>query len=251
MDYALLIYASEARFGQLSQEQQGKLFADYGQYTKDLMATGKAQPGAALEPSHTATSVRVRDGKTLLSDGPFAETKEQLGGFYIFKSDNLDEVVSWASKIPDAVHGTIEIRPLPDMKGAPPYPPTAPKPADAKKEYLLLIYEPESLWVNMSEAKKGEIFGKYFAFSGELRKAGLFVDGAALTPTMASKSVKLREGKRLVSDGPFAETKEQLGGYYRIWAKDLDHAVALSKKIPAIETGTIEIRPVMDTSQFE
>ena len=251
MDYALLIYASEARFGQMTQEQQGKLFGAYGQYTRDLLATGRADKGAALEPSHTATSLRVRDGKALLTDGPFAETKEQLGGFYLFKSDNLDEVMSWASKIPDAANGSIEIRPVPEMKGMPPYPPVAPKPADAKKEYLLLIYEPEKLWVNMPEAKKGEVFGKYFAASSEMRKAGLFVDGAALAPTFDSKTVKLREGKRLVTDGPFAETKEQLGGYYRIWARDLDQAVSFAKKIPAVETGTIEIRPVMDTSSFE
>ena len=75
--------------------------------------------------------------------------------------------------------------------------------------------------------------------------------GSALQATPTGKTVKLREGKRLVSDGPFAETKEQLGGYYRIWAKDLDAAVAWAKKIPAIDSGTIEIRPVMDTSQFE
>ncbi|MBL8956379.1 MAG: hypothetical protein JNK82_36735 [Myxococcaceae bacterium] len=250
MDYTLLIYASESKFGEMTPEQQGAIFEGHNVFSKELIGTGRGRSGAALEPAATSTCLRVRDGKALLTDGPFAETKEQLGGFYTFSTNNVDELVSMASKIPDAAYGSIEVRPLPDMPGRPPYPPVAAKPADAKKEYLLLIYEDEKRWTKLSEAEKGKIFGRYFQLSSELRQTGLWVDGAALATSDTAKTVKLRDGKRLVTDGPFAETKEQLGGFYQVWARDLDHAVSLAKKIPAAETGTIEVRPVMDVSQF-
>jgi hypothetical protein len=249
MDYALLIHASEARFATQTPGDQAAIFGAYMQYTKEIAATGKSQPGAALMPTSTATCLRVRNGKVTLSDGPFAETKEQLGGFYVFSTSEPEEALAWAAKIPDAHGGSIEVRPTPTFAGAPPYPPTAAKPADAAQEYLLLIYEDETLWTRMTEAERNATFGRYFGVSAEMRKAGVFIDGSALSSVREAKTVRMRDGKRLVSDGPFAETKEQLGGYYRIWARDLDHAASFAKLIPAAETGTIEIRPVMDTSQ--
>jgi hypothetical protein len=251
MDYVLLIHASESHFENLTEAEQGELFAGHGAFTKELMATGRGSSGAALMPCATATCLRVRNGKTTLTDGPFAETKEQLGGYYGFSTDDLDEALTMASKIPDAAYGCVEVRPTPSFEGAPPYPPTAKKPEDATKEYLLLLYEDESRWARMLEAERNAILGRYFAVSAEMRKAGVFIEGSALSSTREAKTARLRDGKRVVSDGPFAETKEQLGGYYRIWARDLDHAAHFAKQIPAAESGTIEIRPVMDTSAFE
>lgn len=248
-DYALLIHKSEAHFANLSPSEQGAIFGAYGSFTQDFLAKG-GKPGAALLPTGTATCLRVRNGKTLLTDGPFSETKEQLAGFYRLSTNNMEEAYSWASKIPDAAGGSIEIRALPTFEGAPSYPAIGKKSDAATQEYLLLIYEDESVWARASEAQRNEMFGKYFAVSAEMRKSGAFVDGAALASVTDAKTVRVREGKRVVSDGPFAETKEQLGGYYQIWAKDLDEAIAFAKKIPAAETGTVEIRPVMDTSQF-
>ncbi len=249
MDYVLLIHASESHFDAMSEAEQGALFAGHGAFSKDLMATGRGMSGAALMPCATATCLRVRNGKTTLTDGPFAETKEQLGGYYGFKTDDVNEAIAMAAKIPDAAFGCVEVRPTPTFGGAPQT--TAKKPEDATKEYLLLIYEDESRWATMPEAERNAIFGRYFAVSAEMRKAGVYIDGSALSSTREAKTARVREGKRVVSDGPFAETKEQLGGYYRIWARDLDHAAQFAKQIPAAETGTIEIRPVMDTSAFE
>jgi hypothetical protein len=251
MEYVLLIHASEAQFDAMSEAEQSAIFAGHGAFTKELLATGRGRSGAALMPSATATCLRVRDGSTTLTDGPFAETKEQLGGYYGYATNEVEEAIAWAARIPDATYGSVEVRATPTFEGAPPSPPTAPKPTDATKEYLLLMYEDESRWASIPEAERNAVFGRYFAFSAETRRAGLFVDGAALVPTRDARTVRVRDGKRLVSDGPFAETKEQLGGYYRLWARDLDHVVQLAKQIPAAETGTIEIRPIMDTSQFE
>jgi hypothetical protein len=113
MQYMLLIYASEAR--KLGPEEQGKLYQEYMGFTQDIVKSGKFKAGDPLEPTSTATTVRVRDGKTLTTDGPFAETKEQLGGYYIIEAKDLDEAIAIAARIPDARNGSIEVRPIMKM----------------------------------------------------------------------------------------------------------------------------------------
>jgi hypothetical protein len=92
--------------------------AAYAAYTKDVLDRGIMKGGEALQPSTAATSVRVRDGETLVTDGPFAETKEELGGFYLFDCKDLDEAIELAARIPGAQHGTIEVRPILELGDA-------------------------------------------------------------------------------------------------------------------------------------
>jgi hypothetical protein len=113
-------------------------------------------------------------------------------------------------------------------------------------EYLLLIYEGEKRWQGMSEAEIGAEVGEYGAFGNEF--AGAIKGGNALQPTGAATSVRVRDGKRMTTDGPFAETKEQLGGYYLVDAPDLDAAINIAAKIPGARYGTIEVRPIMTFS---
>ncbi len=249
MHYVLMIHAAESRFSTLSKEQGEGVLKAYGEYTKNLFATGRAGDCAALEPTSTATSVRVRDGKRVVQDGPFAETREQLGGYYSIDAKDEEEALEWAAKIPDAEGGTIEVRPLPPAM--PNVPKAGPANGEGQKEYLLLIYEPEARWVTMPEAEKGPIFGRYMEFSKSIGQAGKFVAGERLDSTRNAKCVSIQGGKRVLRDGPFAETREQLGGYYRVFAKDLDEAIAMAARIPAAESGTIEVRPVMDTSAYD
>jgi hypothetical protein len=112
-------------------------------------------------------------------------------------------------------------------------------------QYMLLIYDEEAKWDQMSEAEKGKIFGEYGAFSEGIRKSGHFKGGEALQPTATATTVRVREGKSVKTHGPFAETREQLGGFYIVEAKDLDEACAIAAKIPSARFGSIEIRPVM------
>lgn len=112
MQYMILIYEDEKQFARLSEAEMNKVFADYMQYSKDLAAAGVLKGGAALQPVATATTVRVRGGKTATTDGPFAETKEQLGGYYLIDVPNLDEAIKWAAKCPGAPSGSVEVRPL-------------------------------------------------------------------------------------------------------------------------------------------
>jgi hypothetical protein len=112
MRYALLIYASEQGWASQTEEESQAVNQEYMAFTKDIIDRGLMKGGEALQPTSTATSVRVRNGDTLTTDGPFAETKDQLGGFYLVDCKDLDEAVEVAAGIPDARRGTIEVRPV-------------------------------------------------------------------------------------------------------------------------------------------
>ena len=117
MRYLLLIHNDETNISSLSPAETEKLIAEFAQFTVELKAAGAHEASSRLRPVTTATTVRVRNGKTLTTDGPFAETKEQLGGYYQIEAENLDMAIRWASKIPSARMGCIEVRPLWEMPG--------------------------------------------------------------------------------------------------------------------------------------
>jgi hypothetical protein len=112
-------------------------------------------------------------------------------------------------------------------------------------QYLLLIYENEKAAAGLSEAEQGKIFQEYMDYTNRIRKNGNYVAGEALQPVSTATTVRVKNGKTLTTDGPFAETREQLGGFYMVEAKDLDEAVALAAGIPASRTGSVEVRPIM------
>ncbi len=112
-------------------------------------------------------------------------------------------------------------------------------------QYLLMIYEAESLKEARTDADNGAIYGGYMKFTEELKGSGKMLAGDALVGTSSATTVRVRDGKTVLTDGPFAETKEQLGGYYLIEAADLDEATAIAAKIPTAATGSIEVRPIM------
>lgn len=114
MQYLILIYGDEKNFMQLASDPalREQMLAAFKQYNEDLRAAGVLRGGAELKPTMTATTVRVKDGKILTTDGPFAETKEQLGGYYLIDVPHLDEAIQWASRCPAAQSGSIEVRPV-------------------------------------------------------------------------------------------------------------------------------------------
>lgn len=115
MKYLLMIYADEAIDEAMSPEEMGTLLEGYGRFTTELESSGALQGGERLRPSGSATSVRKRNGDFTLTDGPFAETKEHLGGFYMIEAESLDDAIAWAKKIPSVEYGTIEVRPIWEM----------------------------------------------------------------------------------------------------------------------------------------
>ena len=112
MHYLLLIYGDEEAWESLMPEEQGKAMQGWTDYTQWLRDTGAYVGGDALAPTTAATTVRIRDGETLTTDGPFAETKEQLGGYYLIEAANLDDAIAAAAKCPGAFGGTMEVRPV-------------------------------------------------------------------------------------------------------------------------------------------
>jgi hypothetical protein len=111
-------------------------------------------------------------------------------------------------------------------------------------KYLCLIYDEEKKAATMSKEEGDAFMGEYFAFTEGVKKSGHYVGGEALKPVSTATTVRMRNGKLSTTDGPFAETKEQLGGYYLIEARDLNDAIQVASKIPSARTGSVEVRPV-------
>jgi hypothetical protein len=108
----MLIYGQEAEWGTMSESEKGKRMGEYGAFTKSIQESKNMVGGNRLQPSATATTVRVRDGKTTKTHGPYAETREQLGGYYIVEAKDIDDACAIAARIPGARHGAIEVRPI-------------------------------------------------------------------------------------------------------------------------------------------
>jgi hypothetical protein len=112
MQYLLMIYRNEAELGQMDATARKNMTAEYGAFTQSIIQSGHFKAGDGLQPTTTATTVRVREGKTLTTDGPFAETREQLGGYYLVEAKDLDTALAIAARIPGAKTGSIEVRPV-------------------------------------------------------------------------------------------------------------------------------------------
>jgi hypothetical protein len=110
--------------------------------------------------------------------------------------------------------------------------------------YLCLIYSDEAQWTAMSKEETAKVLGEYFAFTDEIKASGNLLGGDSLLPTTSATTVRVRKGKLSTTDGPYAETKEQLGGYYLIQARDLNEAIQIAARIPGARHGAIEVRPI-------
>lgn len=113
-------------------------------------------------------------------------------------------------------------------------------------KYLCLIYDEESKLAAMPKDESDAFMGEYFAFTDDIRRSGHLVAGEALHPVQTATTLRIRNGKLSTTDGPFAETREQLGGFYLIEARDLNEAIQVASRIPSARTGSIEVRPVVN-----
>ncbi len=238
MEYMLLIYSAEDDWTE--NERKDCMIQSMG-ICDELEAQGKWIASAPLHSVTTATCVRVRDGKRQITDGPFAETTEQLGGYYIIDVDGLDDAVEIAGQLPPAKKGTVEIRPLLSLPDPLPSPDRPTTETSASMKYILLMYAEEGVWPPEEHAPA---LAESVQLCHELHRKGQFVSAAPLQPPSTATCVRVRNGKRLAFDGPFPETKEQLGGYFLIDAANLDEAIAIAASIPGTRRGTAEIRPL-------
>lgn len=112
MEYLALIYADETAWERFSDAERAAAYEQYGEFAKAAGAAGVLAGGEELGPTTSATTVRIRDGRQLVTDGPYAEVKEALGGYFVLDCPSFDDAVSWAARIPGAAHGAVEVRPV-------------------------------------------------------------------------------------------------------------------------------------------
>jgi hypothetical protein len=246
MKYMLLIYGAEDCWTE--DERRACMIESLG-ICDELAAQGKFLDASPLQSVTTAASVRVRDGRTLVTDGPFAETTEQLGGYYVLDLADLDEAIAVAARLPPAAKGTVEIRPLVALDGLPPDRPT-PSAAGggSRTPFLLLCYDDEAAWEAAGPGALAEARAEAAALARRLSVEGRYLSASPLHPAATATCVRVRGGRRAITDGPFAETNEVLGGYYLILAEDRDTAIRLAAQHPGVRVGAVEVRPPFDLS---
>lgn len=235
----LLIYSAENAW---NEDERKACMVRSMAISDELDQHGKFVAASPLYSVTSATSVRVRHGKRQVTDGPFAETTEQLGGYYVLDVADLDEAIAVAASLPPAQKGTVEIRPLRELPEGMDLPQAERALGDpASVAYLLLMYEEEGVWPPDEHVAA---IARSVEICHELDRKGQFRAAAPLQPPGTATCVTVKAGKRIVRDGPFTETKEQLGGYFLIQVADLDEAIAIAAELPGTQRGITEIRPL-------
>ena len=246
MKYMLLIYGAEEAW---TEDERKACMIESLDICHELAAQGKFLGASPLQSVRTAASVRVREGQTLVTDGPFAETAEQLGGYYVLDLADLDEAVAVAARLPPASRGTVEIRPLAALDGLPPERPLPTTPIrGSRTPFLLLCYDEEAAWDAAGPRALAEALAEAAALARRLSDEGRYLSAAPLHRAATATCVRVRDGRRMITDGPFAETHEVLGGYYLILAEDRATATRLAAQHPGARVGAVEVRPLFDLS---
>jgi hypothetical protein len=191
--------------------------------------------GEALEKAATATTIRHGDGEPLVTAGPYSETVEALGGFYVLEADTLDDAIELARQIPAALDGWVSLRPMVEWfdRGTPA--------GGQALRYVAFIYGKEAEGDQPDTPAWDEGVAAHQRFMDAVGDA--VRAGGALHPIATATTVQVRDGEVIVSDGPFAESAEVAGGFYVLRATDQDAALAVARQIPAV---AIELRPIME-----
>jgi hypothetical protein len=246
MKYMLLIYGAEEAW---TEESRKACMMESLGICEQLTAQGKFLDASPLQSVKTAGSIRVRDGRTLVTDGPFAETTEQLGGYYMLDLADLDEAIAVAARLPPATKGTVEIRPLATLDGLPPdRPRLTTTPGGSRTPFLLLSYDDEAAWAAAGPEAVAAARAEATALARRLADEGRYLGASPLHPVATATCVRVRDGRRVITDGPFAETHEVLGGFYLILAEDRATALRFAARHPGARVGAVEVRPLFDLS---
>jgi hypothetical protein len=227
----LLIYTADP---DLDSEWGDEHNTAFSSWVEEAIRSGVTLQGTRLRPTADATTVKVRDGELIISDGPYAETKEQIVGYDLVECASLDEAVRWAGQHPHSWTGAAEVRALPDSAAAVPLP----EPGDGKIRYLMLVCTDPA--VDPREFDRIEPVDPWVA---ETDGRGVRQYGSELEPPGSARTVRVREKHAIVTDGPFAETKEQIAGFDVLDCADLDEAIEVASRHPMARLGLLEVRP--------
>jgi len=247
MKFVCLGYMDEKKWNAMSKVEQEAMLEKCFAYDDVLRKNGHwVELGEALQSVRAAKTLRSKGGKVLVTDGPFAETKEQLGGFGVLQARDMNHAVDLMSKHPGVrLGGPFEIRPINEEMGERCKPaPGAPNTTAEGMKFVCLGYGDERNWNALSPTEREAMLEECVKYGDVVRKHGDWVDGVALQSVAVAKSLRSRGGKVLVTDGPYAETKEQLGGVATLKFRDMDHAVEAWSMHPCLRVGDVlEIRP--------
>jgi hypothetical protein len=200
-------------------------------FADQLASQGKSRGGARLGPETAAARIEVRNGKAIVTDGPFAECRESIGGAFIIEAGSRAEAIEIATACPYVRCGIVEVRLLPDRDVA--------KTGTGKQFMFLLHMAPD-----LSDAD-GAGYREMVAYDEVLKREGKYVESSQLTLDPPAARVEAPRGRTVVTDGPFAETKEVAGGYYVVEATSRAEAIELGKRCPHAKWGSVEVREVV------
>jgi hypothetical protein len=225
----LLIHAGAP---DLNDAWNDEAWAALNAWLDEAIGSGVSIEGAPLRLDADATTVKVRDGQLIVTDGPYAETKEQVAGYDVIEAASLEEAVGWARRHPHSWMGSVEVRAL---AGGSPVVHLPEPPAAGRTRYMMLVctdpavdsgpVEPVEPWVT------------------EMGSRGVRLFGSELAPTGSARTVRGRDPGAIVTDGPFAETKEQIAGFDVLECADLDEAIEVAARHPMARAGIVEVRP--------
>jgi hypothetical protein len=253
MKFACLGYGLEKTWDTMSTSERNAMFEDCFTYDSRLLKEGHmVEDGAALQPSRTAKTLRWQDGAVVVTDGPYAETKEQLGGLGVLEAKDMVHAVDLMSNHPGLHYGaTFEIRPIDkealkrQATSMARWGPRVPAGDSQALKFASLGYINENGWGSLPEDERDAILKSCIAFDEARVRSGQWLTGIALQSARTAKTLRAKDDRVVVTDGPFAETKEYLGGVVVLALKDANDAVASLSRHPALPFGVaIEIRPI-------
>jgi hypothetical protein len=247
MKFACLGYCDEEKWNAMSKVEREALVGECFAYDDDLLGNGHwLAGGQALQSIRTAKTLRREGGKVLVTDGPFAETKEQLGGIGMLEASDMQQAVALMSKHPGVRLGPFEIRPVDEALTERCKSTAAAPVAPAERiKVVCLACGDESTWNAMSKDEQEVLVEECIAYDEVLRKHGRYIGGAALQSVQTAKTLRAKGSKLLITDGPYAETKEQLGGLAVFEFRNMDDAIRAWSKHPCLRMGdALELRPV-------
>lgn len=242
MRYMLQIYSSESSW---TKEEWTQCTKDSTALCHELNEKRQFRAASPLHPVAEAVTVRVRNGERLVTAGPYAETTEQLGGYYIIDVPDLDEAIQIAGRLPPAKKGVVEIRPILEIEGLPEdkrHPPAE----KGNTKVMFLCYDDEQHWNNVGEETMRAAMNEAIRLTHELDCQGRYHTCSPLYRSETATCVRVRNGQRIVSDGPYAETHEVLGGYYVLSFPSIEEAVNVAARHPGVYVGAVEIRPIYE-----
>jgi hypothetical protein len=247
MTYLLLICVAETV--QLSTEEGAAVGSATESWVAEMERRSIRREGAPLRPVREAATVRVRAGEVLVSDGPFAETKEQIAGYDVVECSGPDEAIEVAAKHPVARFGSIEVRPFQpsgwwaaeDRQG----------PALGTR-YLVIHWFDQAAWPDQADhgAASGSADAQaQRAWDAETDARGVKSGGGGLRPAREARTVRVRDREVLVTDGPFAETKEQVAGLNTLCCASLPEVIEIVSRHPIASIGACELRPFWEPAR--